>query len=184
MVNSVIGANDINAIIHEIINKKAQSGIRPLNAHLLEKSKNAWNSMYLRDNVYESDDLKIRAHDKLIDDVIEKLKTSNINHFKEIYDLMKRCEKTLDHLARYYQLGNYQAVDGVYYTHLYRIGLFMVNSFNVSNAKDIYDNFYMLIPVVKLHDEKLYQMLQEIIFYNDHFYLFTDVLSQVYAERY
>ena len=173
------GDNDIFEIINDIVKNKAQNGIFIINAYLLKKCVSKWETMPIEENKYG---IPLKTHISVINDIIHNLQHADICNFKEIHNTIKTCEKIMDHLERFYQIGKYQMVDDaeIYIPEIYRICLFMINSFNVNDTKEIYNNFYRIKPVIELDKDKLYEMLEQVLFYNEH--LFIEMLNNVFLK--
>ena len=154
------GDNDLYETIHDLVKSEQQDIIRNFHANLLERCKSIWNDIDF-EKIYDGSEIGKSEHMEVIDKILKNLKYAHINNFKEISESIYECQCILVHLADHYDLKYNKAF--CHYPSVYIIGLFMVNLFDVDSTKKIYDNLIKIRLILKLDNDELYNILEDLM---------------------
>ena len=133
--------------------------IRKFYADLLEKCIDKWKEA--NEIIYDYDKKELYLlHKQVLHSIIYHLKRTNINNFKEIHMAVNICEDIIKYMLKIKK----DCKDKIVYKNAYHIALFMSKSFDSNgDEEDIYSNLENMKIVLKIDNEKLNNMLADMI---------------------
>ena len=156
--------NELYDTISDILKDEQFDIIRKFYAELLERCIEIWNDIEFK-NIYSTDKINKVVHKEIIYRVLKNLKHADINNFREIYNAIKECEYILERYKVPSVLSDRYVLNGIDVNHVLinNILSFMINSFNVYSAEDIYHNVCKIKSPLYLNNDALHKILKNLI---------------------